>query len=514
MGTNVMLVSDQSNVIAFLKDRLTSQGTQVELISTHASLIFLAGDRAFKLKRAVRYPYLDFSTPEKRFASCQAEVELNRRTASDLYLGVRTITCGHDGRLVLGGTGPLVDAVVEMRRFEQDALFDTMARNGTLSPQLMTELARQIAKLHQGAAVSFTHGGSAGIAAVLGINDRGLRETSLVSPEAASEFADLFRQALGRHAERLEQRRRAGKVRRCHGDLILRNICLIDGVPTLFDCLEFNEALATIDVLYDLAFLLMDLWHRDQREFANLVYNRYLDECDEADGLALIPYFMSIRAAVRAHVTAAQANDAPRESQEPLRTEARAYFDLAIDLLKRADPMLVVLGGFSGSGKSTMASLVAPCIGVPPGARILNTNRIRKRMYGLPVEVRLPKAAYRPDVSQKIYAALRREAAEALTAGSAAVADAVFDRAAERQAIEALAKTSGVPFRGFWLKAPEATLLRRVDERRNGPSDATAHVLADQIRRGAGEMTWQRIDAAAEPSQVSASILALLQPTS
>ena len=103
--------------------------------------------------------------------------------------------------------------------------------------------------------------------------------------EAAGDFADLFRQALGRHAGCLEQRRRAGKVRRCHGDLILRNICLIDGVPTLFDCLEFNEALATIDVLYDLAFLLMDLWHRDQREFANLVYNRYLDECDEADGL-------------------------------------------------------------------------------------------------------------------------------------------------------------------------------------------------------------------------------------
>jgi aminoglycoside phosphotransferase family enzyme len=396
---DVMLVGNQSDVIAFLKKLLTSQGTGVELISTHASLIFLAGDRAFKLKRAVHYPYLDFSTPEKRFASCQAEVELNRRTAPDLYLGVRTITRESDGSLVLEGTRPLVDAVVEMRRFEQDALFDTMARNGTLSPRLMTELARQIAKLHRGAAISFTHGGSAGIAAVLDINDRGLRDTSLVSPETAGEFADLFRQALSRHAERLDQRREAGKVRRCHGDLILRNICLIDGVPTLFDCLEFNEALATIDVLYDLAFLLMDLWHRDQREFANLVYNRYLDECDEAGGLALVPFFMAIRAAVRAHVTAAQAKDAPLESQEPLRTEARAYFDLAIDLLKSADPMLVALGGFSGTGKSTMASLIASCIGVPPGARILNTDRMRKRMYGLPVTVRLPKAAYRPDVS-------------------------------------------------------------------------------------------------------------------
>ncbi|WP_376771048.1 bifunctional aminoglycoside phosphotransferase/ATP-binding protein [Microvirga soli] len=462
----------------------------------------------------MQYPYLDFSTPEKRLACCQAEIELNRRTAPQLYRGVRTVTRESDGSLSLSGTGLLVDAVVEMQRFAQDALLDTMARKGTLTPRIMTELARQVAKLHQGASVSFTHGGSTGIAAVLDINDRGLRDTSLVSPEAAGEFADLFRQALGRHAERLDQRREAGKVRRCHGDLILRNIFLIDGMPTLFDCLEFNEALATIDVLYDLAFLLMDLWHRDQREFANLVYNRYLDECDEADGLALVPFFMAIRAAVRAHVTAAQAKDASPEAQEPFHTEARAYFDLAADLLKRVNPMLVAFGGFSGTGKSTMASLVAPCIGVPPGARVLNTDRIRKRMFGLPVEVRLPRAAYRPDISQKVYAALRRDAADVLGAGTAVVADAVFDQAAERQAIEALAKTSGVPFRGFWLDAPEATLLRRVEERRNDPSDATAQVLAAQIRCGSGEMTWQRIDAAAAPSQVRAAILALLQTTS
>jgi predicted kinase len=213
-------------------------------------------------------------------------------------------------------------------------------------------------------------------------------------------------------------------------------------------------------------------------------------------------------------VTAAQANDTSPEAQEPLRTEARAYFDLAIDFLKPADSMLLALGGFSGTGKSTMASLVGPCIGAPPGARVLNTDRIRKRMYGVPVEVRLPQAAYRPDVSQKIYAALRRDAAEALGAGSAVVADAVFDRAAERQAIEALAKDSGVPFNGFWLDARETTLLCRVEKRRNDPSDATAQVLASQIRRGSGEMTWQRIDAAAGPSQVRAAILALLPTTS
>src|SRR5829696_7994585 len=336
-----MLVGDQSEVIIFLRSLPLSEGAEVELISTHASLIFLVGPHAFKMKRAVHYPYLDFSTPEKRLACCRAELELNRRTAPNLYLGVRTITRAADGHFEFDGTGPLVDAVVEMRRFEQEALFDPMARDGSLTKQHMAALAREIARLHQSAAVSFEHGGVAGIAAVLDINDRGLRGTSPVDPERADCFAHLFRAALDRHREQLDERRKAGKLRRCHGDLILRNICLLDGVPTLFDCLEFDEGLATIDVLYDLAFLLMDLWHLDQRELANFLCNRYLDECDETDGLPLVPYFMAIRAAVRAHVTAAQADQASSAIKESLRSEAMAYFDLAVDLLKDADPIVV-----------------------------------------------------------------------------------------------------------------------------------------------------------------------------
>ena len=484
---------------------------KVELISTHASLIFLVGDRAFKLKRAVRYPYLDFSTPEKRLACCRAELELNRRTAPQLYLRVRAITRRADGRLEFDGTGPLVDAVVEMRRFGQDALFDTLARKGALTKQHMSALAREIVQLHHNAAVSFEHGGAAGIAAVLDINDRGLRGTTLVGKEAADRFADLFRTALKRHSDLLEQRRRAGKVRRCHGDLILRNICLVDGVPTLFDCLEFDEALATTDVLYDLAFLLMDLWHRDQRELANFLYNRYLDECDEADGLPLVPFFMAIRAAVRAHVTAAQADAASPAAEEPLRNEALAYFHLAIDLMKDADPVLVAIGGFSGSGKSTVASLVAPELGVPPGARTLNTDRIRKRMHSVQAEAHLSEAAYRPGVSERVYAGLRHEAAQVLAAGCAVVADAVFDRAAEREAIEAVAGAAAVPFHGFWLDAPAPVLVTRVAARQHDPSDATAEVVAAQVKRTCGEIVWQRIDALAGPAQIRFAILAALE---
>jgi uncharacterized protein len=313
--------------------------------------------------------------------------------------------------------------------------------------------------------------------------------------------------ALERHRERLDERRKAGKVRRCHGDLILRNICLIDGVPTLFDCLEFDEGLATIDVLYDLAFLLMDLWHRDQQELANFLCNRYLDECDETDGLPLVPFFMAIRAAVRAHVTAAQAD----EASSSLRSESISYFDLAIDLLKGADPILVAIGGVSGSGKSTVASIVAPWLGPPPGARTLNTDRIRKRMYHVAAEVRLPEAAYRPEVSETVYAMLRQQAAGVLARGSAVVVDGVFDRPDERKTIEAVAEAAKIPFRGFWLEAPETTLLARVAARQNDPSDATADVLAVQMERDWGEVGWRRVDAATDPTQIRAAILSELQ---
>ena len=501
-----MVAGDQSEVVEFLRSRAPG----VELMSTHVSLIFLTGDRAFKLKRAVCYPYLDFSTSEKRLACCKAELALNRRTAPSLYLGVHTITRDDDQSLSFDGTGSLVDAVIEMRRFSQADLFDNMAREGRLSTSLMTSLARQIAALHKSAPISKHHGGSVGISAILDINDQALRAASLIDQKAAQDLIDSFRKALTIHQKLLDRRQGAGKVRRCHGDLILRNICLLDGQPTLFDCLEFDESLATIDVLYDLSFLLMDLWHRDQRNFANLVLNRYLDECEETDGLALVPFFMAIRAAVRAHVTAAQAIGARLEAADTLRTEARDYIDLAFSLLVPADPMLLAIGGFSGTGKSTVASQVAAHLGQPPGARTLNSDRIRKGMYGVSAEQQLPISAYKPDVSKRVYEKLRQHSAEVLATGTAVIADAVFDRPDDRLAIQKLAEDAGRPFYGIWLDAPEATALSRIAGRHDGPSDADAAVLAAQIERGCGTVTWQRIDARGNPADIRNAVLASL----
>ena len=253
---------------------------------------------------------------------------------------------------------------------------------------------------------------------------------------------------------------------------------------------------------------MIDLWHRDRRELANLVLNRYLDAYDEADGVALLPFFMAIRAAIRAHVMAMQAAGACGRSCVPALAEARAYFELARSLLGSFDPGLLAIGGLSGSGKSTLAAAVASHLGPPPGARILNSDRVRKRLHGVPAEARLPKSAYGPEISEAVHAALRREAARTLATGCSLVVDAVFNRPSDRAAIGTVALGSGIPFRGVWLEAPPPSLLARIDARRNDPSDATAEVLAAQLRLDQGEIAWQHLDGERDPTELKKLILA------
>ena len=282
-----------------------------------------------------------------------------------------------------------------------------------------------------------------------------------------------------------------GCVRRCHGDLTLRNICLFEGEPALFDALEFDEGLATIDVLYDLAFPLMDLWRLGARDLANLLFNRYLDARDEADGLPLLPLFMATRAVVRAHVTAALAKEAPERL-----AEAQGYFALAEAFLEPRKPLLVALGGFSGSGKSTLSARLASALGPAPGARIHATDRIRKALHGVAATDKLPLEAYAPEVSARVYAMEREACAATLRAGHGCIAEAVFDRAQDRAAIEAVALAAGVRFAGFWLEAPVEVLAQRIAGRRGDPSDADEAVMRAQVARGNEGVGWTLLDAA------------------
>ena len=505
---------DQGEVIAFLSapGAYGASGV-VDRVETHSAVVFLVGDRAWKLKRAVKYDYLDFSTADRRHQCCEAEVALNRRTAPAIYRGVAAVTRDAHGRLALNGPGAPIEWLVEMNRFDDAALFDRLAERGALPARDMEGLAAAIAALHAGAARRPDKGGLAGVQWVVDGNRLGLDEFGDVvfGAEPRVLLSGRTLAVLAASSASLEARRRDGFVRQCHGDLHLRNIALIDGRPTLFDAVEFNDDIACIDVVYDLAFLLMDLWRRDLRHHANAVLNAYVRHTGDIGGLALLPLFLSCRAAVRAKTTATAMSMVPNAADAAgLADSARRYLALALAFLRTPPPCLVAIGGRSGSGKSTQAALAATSVGTAPGAIHLRSDLIRKEIMGASAVTRLPAGAYAPDVSLRVYAAIRARAAEALAARHAVVCDAVFAEPAQRQAMAAVAAAAGVPFVPVWLEAPEAALLDRVRARRDDASDATADVVRAQVAGHVNAAEWTHIDAAGPPDETHALLLAYL----
>ena len=510
-----MPTDTQRDVVAFLSTPETYglPAGSVERIDTHISTVWLAGERAFKLKRAVRYDYVDFSTVELRRIACEAEVRLNRRTAPTLYRGVRAVTREFNGSLALGGRGVAVDWVVEMARFDQDTLFDRLAEGGRLDLALMPGLAAAIVRLHAGATSRVDHGGRAGMQWVVDGNARGFVEqgAAILDQAACERVTTDSRAAIDRHADRLEARRRGGLVRECHGDLHLRNLCLLDGAPTIFDGVEFNDEIACIDVLYDLAFLLMDLWRRGLRVHANTVFNEYLAHAAGVDALGLMPLFLSCRAAVRAKTsaTAAQAQGGTGQQHE-LRVAARQYLELAQSFLRPPCACLIAIGGFSGSGKSTLARGLAPEIGAAPGALVLRSDVVRKTLLEVAPLTRLGPDGYASDVTRRVYRLIADRALTALKGGHAVVADAVFASREHRETIAAVAREAGVPFSGVWMDAPPEMLGRRLSARVSDASDATAAVLERQLHAETGPLDWRRVDASADADTVLQRALAVV----
>ncbi len=505
-----MITEDQTTVIDFLAAPSTHGGATVERIDTHASIVFLAGPRAYKLKRAVRFDYLDFSTSERRRSLCEAEVRLNRRTAPTLYRGIVAVTHQDDGSYALGGDGSAVDWVVEMNRFPQEALFDRLASVGALGIELMSPLAAAIADFHKAAEQRSDHGGKASMSWVIEGNATGFAEfgRSCLDPSAAYRVTDDAYREVDRRAEILERRRESGYVRQCHGDLHLRNIVLLDGTPTLFDGVEFNDEISCTDVLYDLSFLLMDLWRRRLPRHANAVWNRYLVETADFGGACLLPLFLSCRAGVRAKTSATAAQlqrDAPRRGE--LERMAREYLALAEELLQPPHPSLVAVGGFSGSGKSTLALGLAPSIGAVPGAMVLRSDETRKRLCGVPLLQRLGPEGYSSHVSERVYSTVAEQAARVLRAGHGVVVDAVYARAADRRVIEEVAEAASIPFIGLWLDAPESLLIDRTAQRRNDASDADAGVVRMQRAQDTGDIPWCRLDASVPAASVLSSAI-------
>jgi len=510
-----MIPDSQRDTFAFLA-RPDSHGpgvSRVDQVHTHISAIFLGGDRALKLKRAVTLPFVDFAPPEARRRACEAEVALNSRGAPDLYRGVRTITREADGHLALDGLGEPVDWVVEMARFDEQSLFSRLLGRGELTRQRATALARVIVDYHSGAECVTVDDHAARMIAVARGNRASMLENvpDILPEDGVEAWSARMVAELNRLAPLLDRRGREGLVRRCHGDLHLRNIVLWDDRPALFDCIEFNDAFAVIDTLYDLAFLLMDLDHRGVRRLASVIMNHVMEHEPDVEGLALLPAYLSMRAVVRAHVCATMARGAsdPASAQE-LRRRAVAYLDRALGYLAPAPPRLLAVGGLSGSGKSRMARELAPLIGAAPGALVSRTDVLRKRLMGVGPYERLGSEGYTQEVSARTYRAVLDEARAALRQGHAAIVDGVFLRPEERDAVETLAREEGVPFQGFWLEADTDVAARRIAGRRENASDATGAVLEAQQALDPGPIAWTRVDSSGPRQESLGRALAVL----
>ncbi|MDB5455504.1 MAG: gluconate kinase [Caulobacter sp.] len=458
-------------------------------IETSCARVFLVGTAAWKIKRPVNFGFLDYSTLELRRWALERELAFNRAAAPDIYRAVRRLTRAADGGVEIDGEGDTVEFVLEMRRFDEQGVLATQP--WAIDDALEDALGRTVARFHAGAALRPAGGGVGALGYTIASNANLLRGLApRLGATAVERLIAETERTFEALAPLLNARAGEGYARHCHGDLHLGNILIEDGRPILFDCIEFNDSLSDIDVQYDLAFLLMDLDFRRRRDAAGRVLNAYLDEAARTfgdglwTGLAALPLMLSVRAAVRTHVWAYTGDD----------EAARAYLATALEHLAPRPVSLVATGGLSGSGKSTFARVCAPGLGAAPGAVVLRTDEIRKRLWGVPSLQRLPREAYTPEMSVRVYDQLFGDAALALAADRSVVLDAVFLKPEERLRAQALAEAAGVAFQGVWLEAPPEVLRARVAARVNDASDADVAVLENQLTRDAGDIAWRRVD--------------------
>ena len=454
-------------------------------IETHISAIFVGSDTAWKMKKAVALGFLDFSSLAARGHFCRRELELNQPAAPSIYRDVVAITRAPDGSLRQGGDGAVVEWALRMAPIPAGDFLDSVAARGALDGRLLDALGDAVFALHQAAPLVEGLDAPAALAAVLAGNLRAARNAGLPE-DAIAPLAAALQAALARQATALAARASQGRIRRCHGDLHLGNLCLWQGKPTPFDALEFDEALARIDTGYDLAFLLMDLDQQAGRAAANRVLNRYLARSGDYGLLGPLPLWLALRALVRAHVQAARGRDGTA-----LLRAGRAY-------LAPAPARLIAVGGLQGTGKSTLARGLAPALGAAPGAVLLRSDELRKRRFGLVPEAPLPPEAYAEEISRAIHEELFMNAEAALRQGHCVALDAVFLDPAHRRAAAAIAARIGVPFQGFWLEAPMEILKARILARRDDASDATIAVLERAAKADPGPIDWRRLDAAGD----------------
>jgi aminoglycoside phosphotransferase family enzyme/predicted kinase len=461
----------------------------VRVAETHISWVLLTGDFAYKIKKPVDFGFLDFSTLAQRRFCCGEELRLNRRLAPDLYLEVVPIT-GEPARPRIGGAGAAFEYAVKMRQFDGDSLFDRLAREGRLLPEHLERLAETVAAFHQAAGratATDDHGRPEQCQEDARQNFAEIRP--LLEDDDDLAGLDRLRAWTEREYRRLQpvmlERKRHGWVRECHGDLHLGNIVLLEGCPTPFDGIEFSEGLRWIDTVNEIAFLVMDLEVRGERELGFRFLNRYLEATGDYRGLALFGYYRLYRAMVRAKIaqlTLAQEPD-PRSRQELL-ARYRSYIDYGLAAIRPGKPLLLITHGFSGSGKSYLAGLLAPRL----AAIRLRSDLERKRLAGLAAEARtgslVGAGLYAAEATRRTYGHLLELAEALLNAGLSVIVDATFLKREQREEQRRLAERLGAAFAILDCRAPVETLRKRIEARARAgadPSEADPAVLESQI---------------------------------
>lgn len=463
-------------------------------IDTHTAAIFLTADHALKLRRPVDYGWLDYSTREKRRAAARRENAQNARTAPGLGLGVAgLVSAGDSFRLVKPGEdlGRDAEPLMLMHRFPDDALFARMAEEGRLTLPLMRRTGQAIAAMHR---TAMPCPGAGHLPALARGDDAQLAELKFIF----GNYTKVLLHELGNKYEVLAAPMQQRRTKRCHGDLHLGNIVLWNDQPAPFDAIDFNDSYSDIDPLYDLAFLLMDLDRRGQRALGSAVLNAWAEALSASPGaevatayggLALLDFYKALRAAIRAKVgaLAIQAGAAGAEQQK---AELRGYLDLAFGYLEtRRRPRIIAIGGFSGTGKTTLARAIAE----RSGAMVLRSDTVRKGLHGVSETTSLPAGSYTQSASDRVYGELLYRAALVLQSGMPVIIDAAHLRGHERDATADLARRLGVGFDGLWLEAAPRILAERLDARQGDASDADRRVLKMQLSRNPGALNWHRI---------------------
>ena len=459
--------------------------THIELIETHISWVLLTGQYAYKIKKNVQFDFLDFSTLDKRHFYCQEELRFNSRFAPDLYLQVVPIT-GSPQHPQMNGNGEIIEYAVQMKQFDGSQLLSHIADRGELSPAIIDQLAELTAEFHRYAAsdTSNSHFGTpqethhwfqgnfAHIKPL--INDQRFLQQILLLEQWGE-------QALLNNTALMAQRKQQGFIRKCHGDLHLGNITLIDGMVTPFDGIEFNPGLHWIDVISEIAFVVMDLQQRGFNRLAHRFLNRYLSNTGDYEGLALLPYYLVYRALVRCKVALLRWEQ--HQNLHDLQ-EAQSYANLAENFSRPKSPKLFITHGYSGSGKSTFSTQYADSIGIIHLRSDVERKRlIDKSQKNAGNEVN--QGFYTPENVMLVYRRLVELASAILDAGFSVLIDAAFLQAKQRELFAELASEKQVGFVILDFYAPEQELKRRICERRqsgNDASEATLAVLEHQLK--------------------------------